>query len=291
MRANGRGRNLRVLNYLGVVLVCLWLLLPFYWLAATSFMRLPDLASVPPQYIPLSPTLSNYFQIIVGGTFFEKGLSQGSVEIRSILPTLANSIIVGLGLVAYTLLLACPAGYAYSRYRFPGSNLTFFMLLTLRAVPLMAMVIPFFIIFRILNLINTYLGLILAQSVLTIPFAVWIFRDYVDAIPRDMEEAALIDGASRLGAFYRVLLPLSRPGITAIAVFCFITSWGEFLFALILTNGLTLPPVLAGFQASNQVAWTQLAAASCFAMIPPIALILLFQKYLVRGLAGGALKA
>jgi len=291
MRANAGSRNSQVLTYIGAVLVLLWLLLPFYWLIATSFMRLPDLASIPPQYVPRSPTVSNYYQVIVGGTFYEKGLSQGSIEIRSILPTIANSIMVGLGLAAYTLFLACPAGYAYSRYRFHGSNATFFMLLTLRAVPLMAMVIPFFMIFRILNLIDTHVGLILAQSVLTIPFAVWIFRDYVDAIPKDMEEAALIDGASRLGAFYRVVLPLSRPGITAIAVFCFITSWGEFLFALILTNGLTLPPVLAGFQASNQVAWTQLAAASCLAMIPPVVLTLLFQKYLVRGLSGGALKA
>jgi len=280
-----------LLIYFCALLVASWLLLPFYWLVATSFMNLIDLASIPPQYVPKTPTISNYYQVIVGGTFYEKGLSQGSIEIRSILPTIANGVLVGLGVVGYTLFLACPTGYAYSRYRFVGSSMTFFLLLCLRAVPLMAMVIPFFMIFQLLNMINTHIGLILAHSVLTVPFAVWIFRDYVDAIPRDMEEAALIDGASRLGALRRVVLPMTKPGMTAIAVFAFITSWGEFLFALILTNGLTLPPVLAGFQASNQVAWTQLAAASCLAMIPPVILTVLFQRYLIRGLSGGALKA
>jgi multiple sugar transport system permease protein len=273
-----------------IVLVLLWILVPFYWLTAISFMSLDELAAFPPHFIP-SGTWTNYGQVIFGGQLgAARQVGVGYRITRSILPTILNSLVVALSVAGISVLLACPAAYSFSRYRFFGKNTIFLSLLAVRIIPLMVVVIPFFMIFRVLQLTNTYQGLIVAHSTLTIPFSVWIFRDFIDTLPRDLEEAALTDGAGRLGTLVRIVMPLSLPGIVAVAAFAFFTSWGEFLFATTLTNQLTLPPVLLAYLTAQTMEYTQLAAATVIALIPSVLLAFVFQKYLVSGLAG-SLKA
>lgn len=277
----------RVVLYFLVALTALWMLFPLYWLAAVSLMTLGDLALKPPKFIP-TPNVGNYLDVIRGGAI---GQEFGyEMELRSVVGPLFNSTIIGLAVAGLTVALACPAGFAFSRFRFPLRGLAFSVLLGVRIMPLILIVIPFFTIFKVLNLINTHAGLIIADLTLTVPFATWIFMSYSDTVPRSLEEAAMVDGASYFQAFLRIVLRAALPGILSIALFAFLTSWGEFLFAVTLANQLTFPPILLTYTSLQLKAYNEFAAAAMLALIPPVVLTAVFQKYLVKGLTG-ALKA
>ncbi|MCD6593189.1 carbohydrate ABC transporter permease [Candidatus Bathyarchaeota archaeon] len=282
-----------ILIYVFVILAMLWILFPFYWLTCISFMNLGELAMKPPKFIP-SLNLINYIQVIFGGaigsTTSFKVSGTGVTEIRSILPTMLNSVLIGLSVAGLTVALACPAGFAYARFDFRLKRASFYSMFAVRILPTTLLVIPLFTIFRSLKIINTHLGLTLAHLILTLPFATWIFMDYINALPKELEEAALIDGATYFQAFWRIVLRASLPGVLSVALFAFLTSWGEFLFALTLTNQLTIPPVLLSYISSQNAEYTQFAAAAVLSIIPPVMLATVFQKYLIRGLTG-ALKA
>jgi multiple sugar transport system permease protein len=252
-------------------------------------MTLSELGAKEQSLIPQNFTLGNYYQIILGGYFY--GASQGSIYLRSILPYMGRSLIVAISTAILAIVMACPASYAYSRYNFKGKNLFFFTMLVLRSLPPIAIIVPFFMIIMRMQLINTLPGIILAHVSFVLPFSIWIFREFLDGLPKALDEAAFIDGASPTQTFLRIIMPNATSGLFAVFVFAFITSWSEFLFALVLLSSeTTLPPLLAGFQAANQVAWTQLAAASVISVILPVILVLLTQKYLVKGLAAGITK-
>jgi multiple sugar transport system permease protein len=252
-------------------------------------MTLSELGAKEQSLIPQNFTLGNYYQIILGGYFY--GASQGSIYLRSILPYMGRSLIVAISTAILAIVMACPASYAYSRFNFKGKNLFFFTMLVLRSLPPIAIIVPFFIIIMRMQLINTLPGIILAHVSFVLPFSIWIFREFLDGLPKALDEAAFIDGASPTQTFLRIIMPNATSGLFAVFVFAFITSWSEFLFALVLLSSeTTLPPLLAGFQAANQVAWTQLAAASVISVILPVILVLLTQKYLVKGLAAGITK-
>jgi len=189
------------------------------------------------------------------------------------------------------LLISVPAAYGIARFRIGYENLSFWIL-SQRMLPPIAVVIPYFLLFKKLGLIDTYLSLIIVYLPFNIGFAVWLLIGFFEDFPRDVEEAAMIDGCSRLDAILRVVIPIIAPGIVVCAIFCFIFCWNEFMFALILTRqtAKTVTAQLAAFQSPTKIMWGEMSALVVFAIIPVFILALLVQRYLVRGLALGAVK-
>lgn len=205
---------------------------------------------------------------------------------------IVNTIIVAFGATGLTLLLSIPAAYAFARYRFRYSDNLAYWLLSLRLLPPIAFILPLFILIYNLGLLDTQIGLILAQSTFLAPFGTWLLRSFFAEIPKDLEEAAWIDGASKIRAFRSVLLPLASSGIVATAIFCMIFSWSDYLFPLILTRqkAVTMPVSLFFFRSVYGIEWGPAAALSMLATIPLIAFVLLVQKYFVKGITMGAVK-
>jgi multiple sugar transport system permease protein len=206
-----------------------------------------------------------------------------------------NSVIVVTSSTAVALVFGSLAGYSLAR--FPMSprfreNISFWILST-RMIPPIVTIIPIFLIFKNLHLLNTYLGLGIVYTGFALPFAVWMMRAFIQEVPVDLEEAALVDGDTRLSAFFRIVLPLAAPGLAATAVFSVIVLWNEFLFALILTTTaktITLPVGIAGLVSQYELLWGEMGAAGTVAIIPILIFSLSVQRYLVRGLTLGAIK-
>lgn len=282
----------KVVLFLMALVFGFWILFPFYWMIMSSFMSPAELGAVPPHWIPQQPTFKNYTEVTTGRTEDKSGgFSHGTAKEGQRFPKgLANSFIVALLVAAYNLVVGTLAGYAYTRFRFFGSRATYLSFLGTRALPTMALIVPFFIIFRNLHVIDTVWVLVISYNVFTLPMTIWVLKEYFATIPVDLEEMAMIDGANRLRAFVSVVLPISGPGLTAAGLMAFLESWSEFFYALCLTNQLTFPPLLAGFRSLEQVRWNALAAAAVLGVIPPVLLALAFQRYLVAGLSRGAVK-
>jgi len=267
-----------------------WILFPFYWMITSSFMTPAELGAVPPHWIPQAPTVMNFVEVTVGRVE-QAGSTHGSAKEGQRFPGgMVNSFVIALSVAGYNLIVGTLAGYAYARFRFFGGRVSYLMFLASRGLPTMALIVPFFIIFRNLKMINTVWCLIVAYNVFTLPMTIWVLKEYFATIPVDVEEMAMIDGATRLRAFVSVVLPISGPGLTAAGLMAFLEAWSEFFYALCLTDQLTFPPLLAGFQRLEQVNWNALAAAGVLGVIPPVALALIFQRYLVAGLSRGAVK-
>src|SRR5262249_32034540 len=183
------------------------------------------------------------------------------------------------------------AGYSFARYRIGGFHLPFWVLST-RMMPPVAAVIPLFLVVKSLGMIDTHVAVIALHLLVTLPFAVWMTRGFFIQVPRAIEEAALIDGCSQWQVFFRVALPLAAPGLAVTALFCFIFSWNEFLFALILTRreAVTLPVLVSGLYSQHGIMWDVMSATAAMALLPVIALALFAQKYLVRGMTMGAIR-
>jgi multiple sugar transport system permease protein len=267
-----------------------YLIAPFTWIVITSFMTEPDALTVPPQWIPQNPTLANY------QGFFHPSFQQQFLGSRAIQDTphaLLNSAIVAISTALLNLCLATLAAYSFARLRFRGSQALMMLYLGSRMVPGVAIIIPFYLVLRALHLLDSYLGLILAYTTFTLPFTIWILKDYFRSIPRDLEDAARIDRCNWFAMMWRVFLPISAPGLVAAAVFAFMTAWNEFLFALFLTSTIktqTIPIIVANFANDLNVQYTFMAAAGVLAVIPPLLLALLFQRLIVQGLAAGSVK-
>jgi multiple sugar transport system permease protein len=282
----------KVVLFIAALAFGFWILFPFYWMVISSFMTPAELGAVPPHWIPRNPTIKNYLEVTTGRVEDESGAkAYGSAREGQRFPRgLANSFLIGLIVAAYNLVVGTLAGYSYARFRFVGGTASYLLFLGSRGLPTMALIVPMFIIFRNLDLINTRWALIISYNVFTLPMTIWVLKEYFSTIPIDLEEMAMIDGATRLRAFFSVVLPISGPGLTAAGLMAFMESWSEFFYALSLTNELTFPPLLAGFQRLEQVNWNALAAAAVLGVIPPVILTLIFQRYLVAGLSRGAVK-
>jgi multiple sugar transport system permease protein len=215
-------------------------------------------------------------------------------QARSFPRAFANSAVVATGVVCLTLSLGTLAAYAIARLRFRGSSGLAYGLLATRMVPLVVLIVPLYVMLRTVGLLNSLGGLILAESGLFLPYAIWILLGHFAAIPAELEEAALIDGCTRLGALRRVLLPLAAPGLAACGVIIFLLSWNELLVPLILVStqeGMTLPVLISSFVTVRFLSYTLLNAAGLLALVPTLVLALLAQRYIVRGLIAGALAA
>jgi ABC-type glycerol-3-phosphate transport system permease component len=255
----------------------------------TSFMDAPELGAKPPHWIPQQPTLENYREVIIGETG-QRGSYGSTTEFSRMMPALLNSMIVSVVVVVFNLIIGGMAAYAFSRFDFRFSRIAYMGLLMTRVLPALSLIVPLFIILRKLTLINTIWALIVTYTIFILPLTIWILREYFDTLARDIEEMAMIDGATRFQAFRLVVAPLAVPGFIAVGVMAFMEAWSEFFFALTLTNSLTYPPLLMSFRNLVQVNWNALAAATILGVIPPVVIALVFQRFLVRGLSQGAVK-
>ena len=242
----------------------------------------------PPHWIPEHFNLDNYAAVF--GSATDKSGQYTSEQGGRMWSALLNSLLVGILVALSNLLIGGLAGYAYSRYRFRGSRAGYFFLLASRVVPGIAIVVPFFALFRSIGLINSPWALIVAYNLFTLPFSIWLLKSYFDHLPREIEEAAHVDGAGRLRTIFLIVAPIARPGLVATGLLIFLEAWSEFFYGVVLTNNLTVPPLLASYQSLQTFTWNTLAAATVISLIPPILLAVVFQRYIVSGLSAGAVK-
>ena len=204
-----------------------------------------------------------------------------------------NSLVVAIGTTIAGLLLAIPAGYAFSRYNFSGRKGAMFLFMLIQMFPGIVILVPYFMVMKTLGLLNTSIGLIIAYSVTALPFCVWMLKGFFDAVPRALEEAALLDGCTQVEVFFRIVLPLSLPAVAITALFSFLTAWNEFLLALVFNtsnDSYTLPVGLSSMIPATGQQWGDFAAASLVVSIPVVVLFVLFQKALIQGLSAGSVK-
>ncbi len=262
-----------------IVLALLITLLPVYWMVNTSLKTQVEVFTSPPTLVPQNPTLQNYI-----GLFTRRHLGK----------YLLNSIVIAGSAVLLSLLLGSLAAYALARFaRDLGEQKLNFWVLAPRMIPPVALVVPLFLILQKFGLINRQLGLILVYTAFNLPFVAWMMRSFFLEIPVDLEEAAMVDGASRLRSFREIVLPLVAPGMAATAIFSLIITYNEFFFALILTStprAATLPVGTAALIGKTQTLYGEMAAAGVVAAVPLVIFALLVQRHLVRGLTMGAVK-
>ncbi|NJO37658.1 MAG: ABC transporter permease subunit [Rhizobiales bacterium] len=291
------GRARRVLGTIGIaaaaLLIFAWSFGPFVWLVLMSLSPSADLVRSPPTVVPDTLTLENYrFVLFPGGV--EDG--QSSIQATRVPYSILNSFIVAISVTLINLVLGSLAGYAYARHAGQSRlmNGTLWALMMTRMTPSLALILPFFILFRTFGLLDTRTALVIAYCSLILPLSTWMMKGYFEGLPPNLERAALVDGCTRLQAIWKVIAPVARPGIVAAGIFCFLVSWNEFIFALILTGSpkaQTIPVIIAGFLVQLRFYdYGPMFAASVLAVVPPVVIALLFQHYLVRGMLSGSLK-
>jgi multiple sugar transport system permease protein len=288
--ADKQRRRRSLFLMLGGLLVTIYILGPFSWLVLTSFMHERDALSVPPQWIIEDPTIENY------QTFFSPTGTRsivGSRAAEQTLPAMVNSFIVAIGTAVLNLVLGTLAGYSFARLRFPARTPLMIMYLGSRMVPGIVLIVPLYLTIKTYGLLDNVMALIVTYLTFTLPFSIWILKSYFQGIPRELEDAALIDGCTWPKMMLRVLLPVAMPGLMAAAMFAFMTAWNDYLFAVILTSSIaskTVPVVVAGFATDVTTERTLMAAGGVLAVIPPLVLAFIFQRLIVQGLTSGAVK-
>jgi multiple sugar transport system permease protein len=261
---------------LAVMLV--WTLVPFYWMLATSLKKDREIYGYEATLVPRQPTLQNYVRL------FDK---------TPFVKYLRNSAIVSIGNTLASLVLATLGAYALARLRFPGRALIARGLVFTYLVPPALLFIPLFAVMSVLRLVDTHHGLILAYLGFSVPFSTWLLMGYFRSVPLELEEAALVDGCSRLGSLVRVILPMSLPALAVVAFFSFTQSWNEFLYANVFVNSVDVRTVTTGltlFIVEDVFFWGPMMGASFLSALPPLVLYLIFQRWVVKGLTLGAVK-
>lgn len=276
MMVGNRSKWRRILTVdLPMAAILTFTLAPYLWMALTSVTDKSNLFTTGPSLSGAS--LQNYLRLF---------------ETVGFAANMRDSFIVAGGTVVLGLTLSVTAAYAFSRFRFPGRRLIMLQFLLINMFPLVLLILPLFILMKTLGLVDTYLALIIANSTVAIPFSVWMMTSYMDGIPRSLDEAAMTDGCSRLGALRRVVLPLCAPGIIATGIYIFITAWNEYLYALTL-GGRHVKPITVAIQTligEYQVEWGLLTAGGIVGAMPATLLFLLVQKRLIAGMTQGAVK-
>jgi multiple sugar transport system permease protein len=271
--------GVRALQYVAVVCYLVFLGFPLLWLISSSLKSPQEFASITPSLLPKHFDVSNYSDALN-----EQGLVRG----------LGNSLQISIFSTILVLIVALPVSYALARFRSRLRPLTNGWILVSQVFPVILIVIPLFMILRPLHLTNTIPGVVIVYMVWSLPFALWMLQGYVAAVPRELEEAASVDGAGRIRTIVSIVMPLLRPGLIATAMFTFISAWNEFFFALVLLQDpelKTLPLVLARFVgAEGQVQFGPLAAASVLATVPSLVFFAFLQRRLTSGLLSGAVK-
>ena len=270
----------KIILYFFVILTMAFFLFPFYWIVMTSIQPKDQLYAPTPNFIPKNVNLENYRNI----------LGAGKVNIAI---ALKNSLIVAVSVTVVCIVFGNFAAYAFARLRFKGSNVMFFGLIFAEMLPPVALLIPFYLLFKQIGLTNTLQGLVVMQTSWLLPIVTWILYSYFKTIPKDLEDSARIDGASKVGALMRIIVPVSLPGIVSSGVICFVFSMGEFMGAMALVNVTrfhTLPLALAQFVTKYSIEYGKITASAVLAIIFPVIFVLIFQRYIVKGLTAGAVK-
>ena len=263
------------LQFFLILFAAVFILIPIYWIISGAFKQQVDIFQLK---LLFTPTLEN-FKIIFKSPY-------------NLLDKLFNSTVVAFSTVLVAIPLATIAAYSFSRFRLTGERIMFVMILSTQFVPAVVIVLPFFILFRDLGILDTKLSLVLVNLSLIMPFAIWMIKGFIDGIPLDTEEAALVDGSNRIQVIKNVVLPMALPGVITAAIFCFILAWNEFLFAVIITTNkaVTMPVGLSMFHAEEGVLWHLISAAGIMIMLPMFVLATLIQKHFVQGMTMGAVR-
>lgn len=279
MIGSRRSRLRRLLEVeLPVLLIVLFALAPYVWMVLTSVKPSSAIGAFPVQYLPAEPTLEHY-RVLLARTSF--------------LRNLLDSLVVAVGAVALGLGVSVPAAYAFSRFRFAGRSGLLVFFLTINMVPVVMLIIPLFVLMRQLGLIDTFVGVVAGHATFAIPFSVWMMTSYFNALPAELDEAALVDGATRWQTIRHVVLPLAMPGIVTTGIYIFVNSWNEYLFAMMLSGQSikTVTVALQSFIGEFTVQWGLLTAGGTLVAIPVTLLFLVIQRRLVGGLTAGAVKS
>lgn len=269
----------RAFQYIAVICYLVFLGFPLLWLISSSLKSPQEFASITPSILPKHPNLSNFTD---------------ALEEQGLVRSMWNSLQISVASTVLVLIVSLPVAYALARFRSRLRPVTNGWILVSQVFPVILIVIPLFMILRPLHLTNTIPGVVIVYMVWSMPFALWMLQGYVAAVPRELEEAASVDGASRVRTIVSIVMPLLRPGLIATAMFTFISAWNEFFFALVLLQDpelKTLPLVLARFVgAEGQVQFGPLAAASVLATVPSLVFFAFLQRRLTSGLLSGAVK-
>ena len=265
-------------DFLGLAVFAV-IVFPVYWMISTAFKRSDDIVSLTPTWLPFHPTLSNYRSAMRMPFFW--------VDVK-------NSLIIVSVTVAISMGLAFLAAVALAKYRFTGRKLFIVLMIGIQMLPAAGLIIPLYVVLARYHQVNTLTGVIVTYMTFVLPFSVWTLRGFIIGIPRELEEAAMVDGNTRLGAFVKILLPLIAPGLVATSVFAFITSWNEYIFARVLLNDQSKQTITVWLSyflgTSKHTDWGALMAGSTLTAIPVVIFFLLIQRKLAFGLTAGAVK-
>lgn len=272
----GRESLARALSLLVLVVLVAMLLLPILWMGLAAFKQDVELFHSPPPFLPTHPTLEAFQYLLSEPRYISM---------------LANSYLISTLVMLLSTVLAFLAGYGFSRYRLWGGEALLVITLFSQMFPQVSLIIPYYNILNRLGLYDTYWGLVIADTSFIVPFCIWMFKSYLDSIPIELEEAALVDGAGRLTALWSVILPLTLPGFIATAIYAFLGAWNEYTFAVILTKTQAAAPVTVGigeFFGLFTVKWSQMSALALVASVPLMIIFVFLQRYLMEGMVAGA---
>jgi multiple sugar transport system permease protein len=272
-----RGRNLGATAI--ALISTLIYLFPIYWMFVTSLKPMSELFKYPPELFPAHPSFSAYVD--------------NFVKNQDMFSYIGNSAIIATGTMLLTLILAAPCAYALARQDMKGKAIIMILLLAIQMLPNIMLAMPLFILFSKVKLINSYFALFIANTTHSLPFAILVLRPYFLSVPSGLDEAALIDGCNKFSAFWKIILPLVKPGLLTVGAFCFLWGWGDFIFALTLTSDESIRPLTMGlykFIGQYGTEWNNLMAVATIAAIPIVIIFITLQKYIVGGLTSGAMK-
>jgi len=293
----------RLFLFFASALFLIYVLAPVAWLVSSSFQGEAEITSRPPHWMPHAPTLENFAAIFQARdkkvTYETRRAGDPATggyipsTARNLIPSMWNSLIVAVWVVALNLIVAVPAAYAMAKIRFIGRQTSIYFMLSTRVIPDIALVVPFFLFIRALGLLDHLGSLVITYLAITVPFSVFILVSYFESLPDELDKAARVDGCSRLQTLVRVYVPLAAPALVAVVLFTFLTSWNEFLLALMFTqtpNSQTMPIVVASFASDFTISFAFINAAGVLSVVPPVAMAVIFERYIVSGLTAGAVK-
>lgn len=288
-----------VLFWLALVAALVFFLFPLAWMLITSVKARSEVTLLPPTFVPyvqFQPTLDNYLAVFTKaselGTITSGGAESRQFEISAFPGALANSVIIAGATTILSVLLGTLAAYAFSRFRIKGESDLLFFILSTRMLPPIVVLVPIFLMFSNIGLRESYIGITLLYITVGLPFVVWMMKGFFDEIPKEYEEAAMVDGYSRIQAIYKIVIPEALPAMLATAVFVLITAWNEFVFVQLLnpSKGTTVPPFLYAIIGYGQIEWGRMAATSVVFLLPVVLFTFAVRQNLLRGVTFGAVR-
>lgn len=269
---------------------------PFAWVVVSSFMTSEETMSVPPHWIPEDPTLMNYQAYwdpdVLNSLREERRMTVGGV-VKAVPISLRNSITIAFTVAFLNIVIGSLSAYPFARSNFRGKTTLLVLYLLTRMVPALALILPVYLVLRSIGALNQLWGLVLMYMTFTLPYSVWILKNYFQTIPRDLEDAARVDRCNWFQAMVRVILPVSLPGIIAVGIYSFMAAWGEFFYAMILTqtpDARTMPVLVSQLSTELGTEYGFLTSSAVLAVIPPLVLALIFQRMIISGIGAGAVK-